>query len=589
MLCVSAATAAGQAGGTLVTTIVERETHAPLAYSTVTVTAVGRSDSVARFTDDAGQTLFAPLTPGRYRIRARELGFAPADTVVDLADSVPRWGIVLALHAIPHQLETVDVREQGVCRQPGIPDEIASQIHENAQRAQLLTAAYPFYYQREERIANATDTVTYDSRQHPTYRVGHMVRATRDRRGRETVVFVLPTLQDLADSGFQRVHCFWYAGRDSIGVRIDVEPLVSLGDVDIAARFYLDPERYLVRRATFRVTHTERINPRLESQVVETRYRELAPLVAVPDSIVSTMTIRQPWQRGVRRIVEQDRLITVWDVTGVTADSSGGKAVADLLDSASTDTPSAQSTRDVHGRLIAADSAPLVGAHVEILGLHMAAVAGDSGQFDLHDVPISEQTLFIRRIGYRPTTATLPATTRLVTVRLPASSVVTLDPVVVQAQRTAAAYQRIGFDVRRRTNRAFFLDATQIARMGASRLHELVARAPGFRYVQSGPVRDDGFGLAIPDGSIQTEGDPACLHSGCTVCLSYVADGQLLIDGSSIHPSLTLRELEVQFPPEKIAALEVYQASAAPPAVAALGSYDCATIVIWTKRYLGVE
>jgi hypothetical protein len=68
-----------------------------------------------------------------------------------------------------------------------------------------------------------------------------------------------------------------------------------------------------------------------------------------------------------------------------------------------------------------------------------------------------------------------------------------------------------------------------------------------------------------------------------------VADGQLLIDGSSIHPSLTLRELEVQYPPEKIAALEVYQASAAPPAVAAVGGYDCATIVIWTKRYLGIE
>jgi hypothetical protein len=589
MLCVCAATAAGQAGGTLVTTIVERETHAPLAYSTVTVTAVGRSDSIARFTDDAGQTLFAPLPPGRYRIRARELGFAPADTVVDLADSLPRWGIVLVLQAIPHRLETVDVRGQGVCRQPGIPGEIASQIHENAQRAQLLTAAYPFYYQREERIANATDTVTYDSRKHPTYRVGHMLRATRDRNGRESVVFVLPTLQDLADSGFQRVHCFWYAGRDSAGIRIDVEPLASLGDVDIAARFYLDPERYLVRRATFRVTHAERINPRLESQVVETRYRELAPLVAVPDSIVSTMTIREPWQRGVRKIVEQDRLITVWDVTGVTADSAGGKAVAELLDSVSTGDPPAQSTRDVHGRLIAADSAPLVGAHVEILGLHMAAVAGDNGQFDLHAVPISEQTLFIRRIGYRPTTATLPATTRLVTVRLPASSVVTLDPVVVQAQRTAAAYQRIGFDVRRRTDRGFFLDETQIARMGASRLHELVGRAPGFRYVQGGVVRDDGLGLAIPDGSIQTEGDPACLHSGCTVCISYVADGQLLIDGSAIHPSLTLRQLEVQFPPEKIAALEVYQASGAPPAVAAPGSYDCATIVIWTKRYLGVE
>jgi hypothetical protein len=239
--------------------------------------------------------------------------------------------------------------------------------------------------------------------------------------------------------------------------------------------------------------------------------------------------------------------------------------------------------------LIAADSAPLVGAHVEILGLHMAAVAGDSGQFDLHDVPTSEQTLFIRRIGYRPTTATLPATTRLVTVRVPASSVVTLDPVVVRAQRTAAAYQRIGFDVRRRTMRGFFLDETQIARMGAAKLHELTARAPGFRYVRGGALRDAGQGLAIPPDTIQTEGDPACLGKGCTVCISYVADGHVLVDGSGVSPSFSFREIEAQFPPDKIAAIEVYQASAAPPTVAAPGSPDCATIVIWTKRYLGVE
>jgi carboxypeptidase family protein len=575
MLCLVASTAAGQAGGRLVATVVERESSTPLAYSTVTLTAADRPDSVSRFTDDAGQTLFVGLSPGRYRVRARELGFAPADSVIEIADTAARRAVVFRLRAIPHQLETVDVRGQGVCRQPGIPGEIASQIHENAERARLLTAAYPFYYQREERIASRVDTATYDSRKHPGYRVGHLVRATRDRQGHRELVFLLPTLQDLADSGFQRVHCFWYAGRDGDAIRIDVEPLVTLGDPDIAARFYLDPERYLVRRATFRVTHPEGINPQLQSQVVETRYRELAPLVAVPDSIVSTMTIRE--RLHTETLVEHDRLIEVWDVSGIAMDTS---VVQDVTDTAAP----VGTTRDIHGRLVSADGVPLPGAHVEILGLQLVDVTGDSGQFELSGIPSAEQTLFARRIGYRPTTVTLPAgsQTRRITIKLPASSVVTLDPIVVQA----AAYQRIGFEERRRTQRGFFLDGTQITRMGAGRLNELLRRAPGLRYVRGGPAGAGGY---IPEDSIAVEGEQNCLGQGCRACLSYYADGKLLIDGSNFEPSvMVFRDIEHDYPPDKIAAMEVYAPNEAPAAVTGHPD-DCETVVIWTKRYLGLD
>jgi hypothetical protein len=327
----------------------------------------------------------------------------------------------------------------------------------------LLTAAYPFYYQRERRYSEErntyrVDTATYDSRRQPPYHVGHLVRVTRDRQGNRSAVFLLPTLQDLADSGFQRVHCFWYAGKDSGAIRIDVEPLATLGDADVAARFYLDPERYIVRRATYRVTHPERVSPLLESQIAEARYAEIAPLVAVPDSMVSTLKIRQRWRADPHELVEESRMIGVWDAAGLAADTSAVQ-IADIDTTTTSRTDTTTATRDVHGRLIAADSAPLAGAHVEILTLQLTAVTGDSGEFDLHGVPSGEQTLFIRRLGNKPTTATLPATARRVTIRLPSSSVVTLDPVVVQA----AAYSKVGFDQRRRTQHGFFLDATQIA------------------------------------------------------------------------------------------------------------------------------
>jgi hypothetical protein len=189
---------------------------------------------------------------------------------------------------------------------------------------------------------------------------------------------------------------------------------------------------------------------------------------------------------------------------------------------------------------------------------------------------------------------------------LPATSVVTLDPVVIQAQRTAAAYQQIGFDERRKTAHGFFLDATQIARMGASKLHDLAGRAPGFQYVRGGAVTgDEMLGPHIPDGSLRVEGDKSCLYQAqpsrdhhvgddptCTVCVSYYADGTMIVDGTGVSPSpMSFRDIEARYPPDKIAALEVYGASAAPPTVTHVGGVggDCAAIVIWTKRYLGLD
>ncbi len=173
----------------------------------------------------------------------------------------------------------------------------------------------------------------------------------------------------------------------------------------------------------------------------------------------------------------------------------------------------------------------------------------------------------------------------------------TLDPVVVQGK----AYQKVGFDQRRQTGRGFFLDATQIARMGAGQLHELLARAPGFQYVRSIGPTDNGVGPTVGGGSIRVEGDPSCMNAAassrnhhvgddpaCTVCVSYIADGQLVVDGAGVTASLSFQDVEAQYPPKAIAAIEMYGASAAPPGITSQSSSDCATIVIWTKKYLGL-
>jgi len=622
----------------IVVNVVDRESRAPLPYSTIFVTASGTRDTLAKFADGYGQALFVGLSRGQYHVRARELGFAPSDTIVTLSDTTVHLPLVFRLRAIPHRIAPVVVRGEAGCRHPGLPDSsagadaaalaiITSQLHENAERVRLFTAAYPFYYQREtHRIERASptatpktvliDTTTYDSRLHPAYQKGRVVRLIRVRK-EMTRFFLLPNLVDLADPAFQRLHCFSYAGRDSgadgVTIRFDVEPLMTLGDPDAVAQFYLDPERYLVRRAKFQLTHPDRVSPMLKGETVETHYREIAPLVAVADSVVSTTTIADTLSGPEpRAIIEESRLIRVWDVNGAAVDTSVHGVVADADTDAVSDTVAAPAVpataTDIRGRLVDALGQAVPHAHLEILGSQIEAEADDSGGFRLRAVPPGDQTLFIRRIGYRPTMATLPASlparrfaASRVTVQLPASSVVMLDPVVVIAQREAAAYHRIGFDTRRQKLRGFFLDAEQIAAMRARLLREVMARAPGFRYIRDAgadnpdPVLDFG---AIPNGSISVEGDAACSptaeatggHPSCSVCLNYFVNGrfQTFIADGRLASLNKFTQLESRYPPDSIAAIEVYAPLTAPAGLTSEGAPDCAAIVLWTKQYLGI-
>jgi hypothetical protein len=623
----------------------------PLPYSTITLTPIGTADTVAKFTDGAGQTVFVGLARGQYHLRARDLGFHPGDTVVVVADASAPLAVTLRLREIPHLMPAIYVRTDRGCRHPGLPDSAAAErdslallanlIRENADRVRLFTAAYPFYYQREAHFTEQAtpkaapqtilvDTATYDSRLHPGYHEGHLVRVVRGPHGKRTRVFVLPTLVDLADPAFERVHCFWYAGRDSgdagVTIKFDVEPLITMQTPDAAAEFSLDGNRYLVRRATFQLTHPDRIAPRLKRETVETHYRELAPLVAIADSVVTTTLQTVPyiadggdasrvilddrWRGDPRTIVEEEHLIGVWDASGQVADTSSLGMVADTGAGSDTvfDAPAASvgpaTAADIRGRLIGPDGEPVPGAHVEIIGFPSETVSGDSGQFELHSVPPGDETLLIRRIGFRPTIASLPAkrsASRRIIVQLPASSVVILDPVVVTAQRVAAAYQRIGFDTRRKTRRGFFLDADQIAAFHAAVLRELLARAPGFQWVHGTGVTDTDAGPVIPFGTLRVEGDVSCLNAppgrhdhvvgddpSCSICIEYFVDGRRFLADEHLAALNADAQVQSRYPPKSIAAIEVYPASAAPAGLTSEGTPGCAAVVIWTKRYLGI-
>lgn len=622
-------------------TVVDQESGRPLPYSTIALTAVGSADTVLRFTDDMGQIFVKGLAPNHYHVRARELGFAAADTVIVLADTASPVRVTFRLQTVAHRIAAVVVRGERQCRQAGLPAAsdssesdlaiIASEIRENARRVRLFADAHPFFYQREiehleRQVPGASlrmrlvDTTTYDSRLHPPYKVGHVVRIVRDSHGNRTRVFVLPTLVDLADTAFERLHCFWFAGQDSSTgsptLQVDVQPLATLHTPDVTGHFYLDPQTYLVRRATFQLTHPEGVRSALKSETVETHYRELAPLVAVADSVVTTTVMDRPWGPNPddvwnpesQTFVERGRLVRVWDGSTQAPDTIG---LGTIVDADTDDSPLATASTTpagIRGRIVSPQGEPVLGARLEIIGLGIESVTGDSGQFELKGVPPGDQTLLIRRIGYRPTIVVLPAklparriASREVIVQLPASNVVTLNPVVVTAQRLTVAYKRIGFDERRQTLRGFFLDADQIGAMHAVLLREILGRAPGFQWVHGGPVKGSDLGPVIPAGALRVEGDPSCDNTpqatrdhavgdnpSCTICIDYFVDGRRQVFTEGFPSFNAFTQLESRYPPNTVAAVEMYGPSAGPPAVTSGGNTDCATVLLWTKKYLGL-
>src|ERR1019366_426447 len=86
LLCLSA-TAGAQAGGRLLTgVVVSTASQAPLAHSMVSLQPAGRQT----FTDDMGRFALQGVAPGRYRLRATHLGFAPAEVAVTIPrDTAP--------------------------------------------------------------------------------------------------------------------------------------------------------------------------------------------------------------------------------------------------------------------------------------------------------------------------------------------------------------------------------------------------------------------------------------------------------------------------------------------------------------------
>ena len=306
-------------------TVVSAETAVPIGFSVVNLAP----NAGKQFTDAAGTFRFAGIRAGTYLLSVRQIAYAPLDTVIVVTGDTTT--VRLALRRLAIELPPITITAQGACTQPGPPDRttdpalaaVFDQLVENARRLDLLDESHPLRVKLERRVSEVTwrgdslsptvERITFDRRdlRHPYY-PGRVVEPGWGAFHDLTVV-TIATLHELGDTVFHRTHCFQLAGRDTIEgetlVRIDFAPAARLRTSDIAGSAYLDSVTYRLRFTETSLTRPEWSGIRgLRSLVARTRFRDIAPGVAVQDFMRAVTTFGFG---GVASRIETQRTIEV--------------------------------------------------------------------------------------------------------------------------------------------------------------------------------------------------------------------------------------------------------------------------------------
>jgi hypothetical protein len=300
--------------------VTSREDGQGLPYGTIAIKPLG----VTRFTDEAGRLTFRRVPPGTYTLEAREIGFAPADTVVVLSAGQQQT-VTIALSRVAVRLARVMVQRQrsNACTGTGLPEysadadvnEIFHQLKANIDRVRLLTEQYPLAYALERvRLTRKPgvvdkvirhDTTVFDDRK-PGYAPGKVLYYDVDH-GEKVRMARLITFADLGDSLFLANHCFVFGGAPLVDrtrmIQIDFRPANRLKEPDVEGSIYLDANRFVVLRADVHLSHPEWADPPMDQFGVVTTFKEVAPLI----TLIATVDSDQP--AGNERTIEHDHLL----------------------------------------------------------------------------------------------------------------------------------------------------------------------------------------------------------------------------------------------------------------------------------------
>jgi hypothetical protein len=264
----------------------------PLPY--VSVSLNGRS---AQFTDSAGRFSVEGIAAGDVKLRARRIGYAPAEQTVRISrgDTVR---VTLAMTRLAIQLPPMKAVAR-VCTNPGAPGrdadpglvQLYDQMQQNAETLRLLSVAYPYVYVSERQFVTTLndsviertpmESLTGTSARSWQYEPGKMVFERNS-----TTNMHLPTLATFAEASFAKAHCFDYGGVSEVDgetlVRIDFTPDARIREPDVSGSIYLDPKTYQIKRSDVVLSKVPyALSGQMTGHRVTTYFAEIAPGIPI--------------------------------------------------------------------------------------------------------------------------------------------------------------------------------------------------------------------------------------------------------------------------------------------------------------------
>lgn len=292
--------------GTLAGVVTMKDGALPLAFSTVSIPALGRE----LFSNDRGIFTLTGLPVAPLRLRVRHLGYSPVELTVDVhAGRTDTLRVTLTHIAV--RLSAVDVRAYPECKDPGPPKAptdsafatVFDQLRQNAEQYRLLTRTYPYVYSIERTLSttlangdvrfDGIDTTTFNSESDWKYTPGGVV--TRQTGSRLIagggMMMQLPTLAQFADTAFIDNHCFYNGGTESLDgadlLRVDFIAASRISDPDVNGAMFLDPGTFQIRRAELRLSRIPRRVPGLAALEAVTYFGEVLSSIPIIAGVMS--------------------------------------------------------------------------------------------------------------------------------------------------------------------------------------------------------------------------------------------------------------------------------------------------------------
>jgi hypothetical protein len=199
-------------------------------------------------------------------------------------------------------------------------------------------------------------------------------------------------------------------------------------------------------------------------------------------------------------------------------------------------------------------------ARVSIEGSPSVSLTNARGEFVLDSLPSGTQSVEVRKIGYASTDKPVELSSRV-----PASTEVVLDVAELAPMRIVAGAEKVlddlGFNERKSRGIGHFIEGDQAR--GGVHFTDALRSIPNLRVAPAGNGRQ----------VLQDARNPV---SGCV---------NVFVDNVRWR-EFTPGDIDDFVNPTEVRAIETYSGSNVPVQFQAPGVSSCATVVVWTNRYL---